>query len=246
MAVQDTHTAIHRSSLNESPEKTSLKLKKPLLKEDSLFCQDESPDMLIAHVGILVLIVCLLLATGCQSSMAPRVHTAELSGPSVLLLPPVLAQANHQRARELGNDFYTEIVTCVQSPVVYAPQVAELAQASRWENLYSEGVLDKTEAQSMGRIAGCQRILVPHIQKLPDYPPFRAVITLTLIDAESGNALSHRMIDLDLSRKDTAADYKQFINEHNLSDSETGMQQAQLSVSLFQHYLACRAASSLM
>ena len=155
------------------------------------------------------------LVSGCSST---RLHIdeqalAELRMKEPLLLfPPLTSNSKLGRISEdLGKCYNVEVPKRVNGTVIYSNNIDTLNHAQSWSNLIKNGAVNTMEAAAIGKSVGCSSVLTCQIMTINQYPPFRMVVNLLWIDADTGTIIGRLYQDIDLSDSETNYRFSNFV-----------------------------------
>jgi hypothetical protein len=118
----------------------------------------------------------------------------------------------------LGEYFNVELPQRVNGQVVYSKNVSTLKEVVTWENMIQNGVVNTNEAATIAKTMGCDSAVTIRILELKHYPPFRMVIIMLWIDAQTGNVIGRLYNDVDLSDSETNYRFKNFVGQGPAKD----------------------------
>lgn len=168
-----------------------------------------------------------------------------LTQPALLIAPVSSIAASERLCDSLGSYFSVEVPKRFKGNVIYSKNVPGLKDGSVFSNLVKNGELNCNEAASMAKTIGCQSALTIQILEYKQYPPFKMVVVMHWIDAETGNIVGKVYNDVDAS--DTQVNYryrcfsgqgpmKELYEEFNFS--EDLYQTANLSPEQFKRFVS--------
>jgi hypothetical protein len=158
-----------------------------------------------------------LLISGCSST---RLHIdeqalAELRMKEPLLLfPPLVSNTKlNQISADLGKYYNIEVPKRVHGTVIYSTNIETLKQAQSWNNLIKNGAVNTMEAAAIAKSVGCNSVLTCQLMAINQYPPFRMVLNLIWIDADTGTIIGRLYQDVDLSDSETNYRFSNFVGQ---------------------------------
>lgn len=132
---------------------------------------------------------------------------AFLLGQPILLMMPISAlQTSEKTCESLGSYLSVEVPKRVKGNVIYSRNVQGLRDLSNWQNLTENGEINCNEVAAMAKTVGCQSAITVQILEYKQYPPFKMVVMMHWIDADTGNIVGKVYNDVDAS--DTAVNYR--------------------------------------
>ena len=129
-----------------------------------------------------------------------------LTQPMLLIMPISGLSSSEKTCETLGSYFSVEVPKRVKGNVIYSRNVPGLKDLSTWANMVKNGELNCNEAAAMAKTIGCQSAIVVQVLEFKQYPPFKMVVVMHWIDADTGNIVGKVYNDVDAS--DTQVNYR--------------------------------------
>lgn len=129
-----------------------------------------------------------------------------LTQPILLVMPVSGLPSSERLCSSLGSYFSVEVPKRVKGNVIYTSNVQGLKDLASFSNIVKNGELNGNEAASMAKTIGCQSAIVVQILEFKQYPPFKMVVEMLWVDAETGNIVGKVYNDVDAS--DTQVNYR--------------------------------------
>jgi hypothetical protein len=203
--------------------------------------------------GLLAVFFALALLNSCNSVKVDvqKERAAFLLTQPVLVLMPISPLPNSVRLCDsMGAYFSVEVPKRIKGSVVYSQTVPGLKDLSTWANLVKNGEINVNEAASMAKTIGCQSVITVQILEFKLYPPFKTVLIMHWIDADTGNVIGKVYNDVDVGDTQVNYRYRCFSGQGPLKEvyeefsySEDLFQTANLSPEKFKLFAAAFTAN---
>jgi len=194
-----------------------------------------------------------LFACSCNNTQVTvqKTSAAYLITQPILLITPISnLQGADRTCDSLGNYFQIETQKRVKGTVKYSKEVPGLSGLATFGNLVKNGDINTNEAAAMAKTIGCQSVIVIQVVEYKQYPPFKMVVAMHWIDADTGNTIGKVYNDVDTSDSQINYRYKCFSGQGPLKEiyeefqfSEDLYQTASLMPEKFKLFVATFTAN---
>jgi len=133
-----------------------------------------------------------------------------LSQPILIVSPVSNLPQMEKTCDTLGGYFNVEVSKRAKGNVLYSKNIPGLKPLSNWDNLVKNGDVNANELASMAKAVGCQSAIAVEILEYNQYPPFKMVIVMIWIEAETGNIVGKVYNDVDIGDTQINYHYKSF------------------------------------
>lgn len=130
--------------------------------------------------------------------------------PMLLIVPLANSSYMDKTCETLGTYFKGEVPKRVKGKVVYSSDIPGLKTLATWDNLIKNGELNANEVATMAKTIGCASALSIQVLDYQSYPPFRMIVQLLWVDAETGNVIGRLYNDVDISDSQVNYRYRSF------------------------------------
>jgi len=158
-----------------------------------------------------------LMLSGCTypkiNQFDPVTARARFSEP-ILLIPPLNPNVEMVKPMKILGQFYLSAINNrINNQLTYAGNIESLEKTIMPENMIINGMVNIKEAAGIARTLGCNSVITIRVHEFKQYPPFRIVLEMQWIDAQTGNNLSRLYQIVDMTDAETDYRFSSYVGD---------------------------------